>query len=97
MGKDVFETIRYFGERKKIFYIHFRNVIGTVPKYTEVFPDDGDGDMLANLRALKDIGYQGYLVPDHHFGIAADDPDYPLISRAWQVGYIRGLLQILGD
>jgi hypothetical protein len=45
---------------------------------------------------LKAVGYQGYLVPDHHFGVAADDPDYPLISRAWQVGYIHGLLQALG-
>jgi len=91
------DVIRYFGERKKIFYVHFRNVIGSVPRYTEVFPDDGDGDMVANLRTLKEVGYQGCLVPDHHFGVAADDPEYPLISQAWQVGYIRGLLQALGD
>lgn len=96
-GEVVPEVIRYFGQRKKIFYVHFRNVIGRVPKYTEVFPDEGDGDMLANLKALQEVGYQGYLVPDHHFGVAADDPDYPLISRAWQVGYIHGLLQALGD
>jgi mannonate dehydratase len=95
-GEVVPDVIRYFGEREKIFYVHFRNVIGTVPRYIEVFPDEGDGDMVANLRALKDVGYQGYLVPDHHFGIAADDSEYPLISRAWQVGYIRGLLQALG-
>lgn len=96
-GEIVLEVIRYFGERKKIFYVHFRNVIGTVPKYTEVFPDEGDGDMVANLKALKAVGDQGYLVPDHHFGVAADDVEYPLISRAWQVGYIRGMLQALGD
>jgi mannonate dehydratase len=94
-GEVVPDVIRYFGEREKIFYVHFRNVIGIVPKYIEVFPDEGDGDMVANLKALKAVGYQGYLVPDHHFGVAADDPDYPLISRAWQVGYIRGLLQAL--
>lgn len=46
---------------------------------------------------LKEVGYQGYLVTDHIFGIDADDQDYPLISRAWQVGHIRGLLQCLGD
>jgi len=95
-GEVVPEVIRYFGERKKIFYVHFRNVIGTVPKYTEVFPDDGDGDMVANLKALKAVEYQGYLVPDHHFGVSADDVEYPLISRSWQVGYIRGMLQALG-
>jgi mannonate dehydratase len=96
-GEVVPEVIRYFGEREKIFYVHFRNVIGRVPKYIEVFSDDGDGDMVANLKALKAVGYQGYLVPDHHFGVAGDDAEYPLISRAWQVGYIRGLLQTLGD
>ena len=96
-GEVVPDVIRYFGERDKIFYVHFRNVIGTVPRYTEVFPDDGDGDMVANLRTLKEVGYQGYLVPDHHFGITSDDPEYPRISRAWQVGYIRALLQVLGD
>jgi len=96
-GEFVPDVIRYFGEREKIFYIHFRNVIGKVPKYTEVFPDEGDGDMLANLRALKEVGYQGYLVPDHHFGVTADDADWPRISRAWQVGYIRGLLQALRE
>ncbi len=95
-GEVVPEVIRYFGARKKIFYVHFRNVIGSVPKYTETFPDDGDGDMLANLRALQEVGYAGYLVPDHHFGVDADDDEYPLISRAWQVGYIRGLLQAVG-
>ena len=94
-GEHVPEVIRYFGERKKIFYVHFRNVIGVVPKYSEVFPDQGDGDMAANLKALQAVGYQGYLVPDHHFGVAADDEDYPLISRAWQVGYMRGLMQAL--
>lgn len=96
-GEVVPDVIRYFGGQRKIFYVHFRNVIGTVPKYTEVFPDAGDGDMVANLKAFKDVGYQGYLVPDHHFGVEADHADYPLISRAWQVGYIRGLLQALGD
>lgn len=96
-GEVVPEVIRYFGKREKIFYVHFRNVVGTVPRYTEVFPDEGDGDMVANLKALKAVGYQGYLVPDHHFGVTADDPEYPLISRAWQVGYIRGLLQALKE
>jgi mannonate dehydratase len=94
-GENVPEVIRYFGERKKIFYVHFRNVVGAVPKYNEVFPDEGDGDMVANLRALKEVGYQEYMVPDHHFGFS-DDGDWAQCSRAWQVGYMRGLMQALG-
>lgn len=93
-GEDVPEVIRYFGERKKIFYVHFRNVVGTVPKYTEVFPYEGDGDMVANFKVLKEIGYEGYIVPDHHFGLVGDD-EWTRCSRAWQVGYIKGLMQTL--
>ena len=94
-GEDVPAVIRYFGERNKIFYVHFRNVAGAVPTYREVFPNEGDGDMVANLRALKEVGYQGYLVPDHNFGLAGDG-EWAQSSRAWQVGYIRGLMLALG-
>lgn len=94
-GEDVPAVIRHFGRADKIFYVHFRNVVGQVPRYTEVFPDQGDGDMVANLVALNEIGYTGYLVPDHHFGFAGDG-DWAQASRAWQVGYIRGLMQALG-
>jgi mannonate dehydratase len=94
-GEDVPEVIRYFGQRNKIFYVHFRNVVGTVPKYREVFPHEGDGDMVENLKALKAVGYEGYVVPDHHFGLIGDS-EWRHCSRAWQVGYIRGLMQALG-
>jgi len=93
-GEDVPAVIRHFGERGKIFYVHFRNVAGTVPRYREVFPHEGDGDMVANLRTLQEVGYRGYLVPDHHFGFSGDG-DWAQNSRAWQVGYIRGLMQAL--
>lgn len=94
-GEDVPRVIRYFGERGKVFYVHFRNVIGTVPRYREVMPHEGDGDMVANLAALKEVSYDGYVVPDHHFGFVGDS-DWAHCSRAWQVGYIRGLMQALG-
>ncbi len=93
-GEDVPTVIRHFGRQHKIFYVHFRNVVGAVPRYTEVLPDEGDGDMVANLTALRDIGYAGYIVPDHHFGFAGDG-DWAPCSKAWQVGYIRGLMQAL--
>jgi mannonate dehydratase len=93
-GEDGPAVIRTFGERHKIFYVHFRNVSGTVPRYREVLPNEGDGDMAANLQVLHEVGYEGYLVPDHNFGFAGDG-DWAQCSRAWQVGYIRGLMQAL--
>jgi mannonate dehydratase len=51
--------------------------------------------MVANLKALQEVGYQGYIVPDHHFGLIGDT-EWRHCSRAWQVGYIQGLMQALG-
>ncbi|MHC4714422.1 MAG: mannonate dehydratase [Planctomycetota bacterium] len=93
-GEDVQEVIRFFGSRKKIFYVHFRNVgrKGSAGEYDEVYPDEGDTDMRRALFALAETGYTRYLVPDHHFGLDGDN-DYFARSWAFQVGYIRGLMQ----
>jgi len=44
-GDDIYEMIRYFGEREKILYVHFRNVSGQVPKFHEEFINTGYVDM----------------------------------------------------
>ena len=36
-GPGITDAIRYFGERDKIFYVHFRDVEGHVPKFAESF------------------------------------------------------------
>ena len=93
-GEDAVESIRQFGKDDRIFYVHFRNVTGTVPHYTEVFPNMGKIDMVAAIEALWDVNYDGFLVPDHQFGIVGDD-DWGSMSRAWQVGYITALIQAI--
>ena len=45
MGKKVFEMIRDFGGRGKIFEVHFRSVSSPLPHFVETFPDDGYMDM----------------------------------------------------
>jgi mannonate dehydratase len=96
-GEDVVEVIRYLGQRKRIFYVHFRNVKGRVknvdaPHYTEVYPDEGDYDTVAAIKALWEVGYDGIICPDHQFGFLGDD-EWWTISQAWQVGYLRALMQ----
>ena len=49
-GKEIFEVIRWFGERGKIFNVHFRNIRGGKLSFMEVFPDEGDMDMGASMR-----------------------------------------------
>lgn len=92
---QVYEAIRYFGERKRIFWVHFRNIRGGFLRFDEVFPDEGDIDMVRALRTYQEVGYDGVLEPDHVPHSDLDTP-YGHRARAFCFGYIRGLLQALG-
>jgi mannonate dehydratase len=65
MGKDVFEMIRDFGGRGKVFEVHFRNVTGPLPHFVETFPDDGYMDMYQVMKALRQVKFSGGIEPDH--------------------------------
>jgi mannonate dehydratase len=92
-GKEIYDVIRYFGERKKIFNVHFRNIRGHRNDFMEVFPDEGDVDFVKALRVYYEVGYPHLLMPDH-VPKAETDPE-GLQSFAFCYGYIRGLLQSL--
>lgn len=89
--EEIFDVIRYFGTRKKIFNVHFRNIRGHRDDFEEVYPDEGDIDFVRAIRVYREIGYDGMLMPDH-VPIAANDPG-SLQSFAFCYGYIRGLIQ----
>lgn len=95
VGKNVIEAIRYFGKRKKIFYVHFRNVKGTFPKFDETFIDDGDVDMVEALRAYNEIGFDGLIVPDHTPMITSCKNQWHT-GMAFAVGYMKGIMKTLG-
>ena len=98
-GEDVYEGIRRFGERGKIFHVHFRNVVGTIPAdraYAETMPDLGDLDMYRVLRALRDIGYDRAIDYDHIMKLSTDSE----VGReyiAYCVGHSRGMMQALAN
>lgn len=94
MTDDLPAAIRQFGEQKKIFFVHFRDVRGTVTKFVETFHDNGKTDMLACMRAYRDVGYDGVCRPDHVPTMAGDSndrPSYSNIGRLFAIGYLRGL------
>ena len=94
-GTQIFDVIRYFGTRKKIFNVHFRNIRGHRDDFVEVFPDEGDVDFVRAIRVYREVGYTYMLMPDH-VPVAADNADpNSLQSFAFCYGYIRGLLQSL--
>ncbi|MGH9629472.1 MAG: mannonate dehydratase [Bryobacteraceae bacterium] len=90
-GKEIFGIIRYFGSRKKIFNVHFRNIRGKRDNFQEVYPDEGDIDFVKAMMVYKEVGYPYMMMPDHV-------PRHPddrggMQAFAFAYGYIRALLQ----
>jgi len=85
------EFIRFFGVRKKIFNVHFRNIRGRRDEFAEVYPDEGDVDMVQAMRVYREVGYDQMIMPDH-MPTHADDPE-SLQAFAFGYGYIKALIQ----
>jgi len=90
-GDEIFEVIRYFGEKRKIFNVHFRNIHGRFLNFQETFPDNGDVNMVKAMRVYKEVGYDGMVMPDHAPQIEGDTGQKQAFAFAY--GYIRALLQ----
>jgi mannonate dehydratase len=85
-GKDPVEAVRAFGAQKKIFKVHFRNVSSSLPKFREMFVDNGYLDMYGVMKALRDVKFEGPVIPDHVPG-----GGYPAANNAYTLGYIKAL------
>ncbi len=94
-AKEIFDVIRYFGTRKKIFNVHFRNIRGRRSDFVETYPDEGDIDFVKAIHTYREVGYPYMIMPDH-VPQAPGDPN-GLQSFAFCYGYIRGLLQSLQE
>ena len=91
MGPDPIQAIRYFGSRGKITYVHFRDVQGCVPKFQECFLGEGNVDVVAAMRAFKEVGFSGFFIDDHVPHLI-DDTDWGHRGRAHATGYIQALV-----
>ncbi|MEP7365152.1 MAG: mannonate dehydratase [Acidobacteriota bacterium] len=91
-GDNPVEAIRYFGERRRIHHVHFRNVRMETPrlKYLETFHDDGDVDMGAAMAMFEKVGYRYLIVPDHTPELPGDN-ERRMGGWAMAVGYMKGL------
>lgn len=91
MGENIEKAIREMARRKKIIYVHFRNIRGTPRSFQEVFLDEGDVDMFRAMQVYKDAGFEGPFMMDH-------TPGFPqsvagMAGRAFAVAYIRAMIQ----
>jgi mannonate dehydratase len=89
-GQEIFDVIRYFGSRRKIFNVHFRNIRGGFLRFQETFIDDGDVDMLKAMRVYKEVGFDGMMMPDHVPSITGDARGAQ--AFAYTFGYIKALI-----
>ena len=89
-GEQIYDVIRYFGSRKKIFSVHFRNIEGGRLNFRETFIDNGSVDMLKAARVYKEVGYDGMLMPDHVPRVEGDTGS--MQGFAFAVGYIKAII-----
>ena len=87
MGKDVLESIRHFGERGKIFKVHFRNVDKPLPHFVETFVDNGYMDMYQVMRVMREVNFKGVAIPDHIPQMADDGR----VGTAYTIAYMNAL------
>ena len=108
MGKDPVETIRFFGGRKRLFKVHFRNVTAPLPHSTETLLDDGYYDMYKVMKALVEVSFDGIAIPDHIPGLgnplagtqppASGSSDFrPSAGLAYLIGSMRSLLNAVNS
>jgi mannonate dehydratase len=96
MGPGVLDAIRYFGARGKIIYVHFRDVQGHVPAFQECFLGEGNVNVVAAMRALKEVGFSGFIIDDHVPRVV-DDTDWGHRGRAHATGYIMALVEAVNQ
>ncbi len=94
MGEDLHEIIRHFGSAGKIAYIHFRDVSSSVPRFHETFIGEGMWDPVALFKTLRKAGFDGVVIPDHVPHIPGDS-SWNMTSRAYAVGYLKGIIRTL--
>jgi mannonate dehydratase len=92
MGCKVIEVIEHFGGQGKIFYVHFRDVQGTVPKFRECFLGEGNMDVVEVMRALKRVGFDGFMIDDHVPHVI-DDTEWGHRGRAHATGYLQAMVE----
>lgn len=93
-AKNVFEAIDAFGPRKKLIYAHMRDVQGTVPKFHECFLGEGNFDPFEVVYALRNSGFDGFIVSDH-VPLIEGDTEWGHRVRYADTAYLKGLMEAI--
>lgn len=92
---NIVEIIKDSDIRDRIYFAHLRNVSINNQWFNETSHESNAGslDMYEIVKALQDVGFDGYIRPDHGRMIWGEvaRPGYGLYDRALGVSYLNGL------
>jgi mannonate dehydratase len=102
MGEDLKSVSQKWLQDKRIFFVHFRDVVGDKYRFRETFHDNGPTPMAEMLKYYHNNGFDGAIRPDHvpamfgetqnHFsgGISTG---YEMTGKVFAAGYIKGICE----
>ena len=92
---DIVDIIKDPVISKRIYFAHLRNVSINDRWFNETSHESNAGslDMYEIVKALQEVGFDGYVRPDHGRMIWGEvaRPGYGLYDRALGVSYLNGL------
>ena len=90
MGNSVTDAIKYFAAKDQLFKVHFRNVSNPMPEpWVETLIDDGYQDMYDVMKALREVKFDGCIIPDHIPNMLGGHR----VGVAYSIAYMRALVQ----
>ena len=92
-GDALYEFIAEMVQKKKVLYVHFRNVSAPNPEdFHEEFINTGHVDMYRAMKTYYDNGYDSFFIDDHvpHTHL---DTDWDHRGRAFANGYIQAMIE----
>lgn len=100
----VHDVVDALGPKGQIFYVHFRDVQGSVPAFRECFLGEGNYKPAEVMRRLARVGFDGFVIDDHVPAMIFDEDtwvgvgtgSYCSRGRAHAIGYLQGALDSLG-
>jgi len=94
MGVGVVDAIKHFGAKNQLFKVHFRNVSNPMPEpWVETLIDNGYQDMYAVMKALREVKFDGCIIPDHIPAMLGG----PRVGTAYSIAYMRALVQAVNS
>jgi mannonate dehydratase len=101
MKEDVYALAKEWCDRKKIFFVHYRDVEGDTKHFHETFHDNGPTDMVRMLEVYSKGGFVGPIRPDHAPALAGEAQNgrasgYTIGGKVLAFGYMKGIMDSLG-